>query len=52
MIIIPLKVGHRRLASKTPFKWRFTGMSMMAQHLMLTDFSGDPDQYCQTPYIL
>ena len=31
-IQIPLKVGHHRPASETPFKWRFTGGPMMAQH--------------------
>ena len=29
---IPLKVGHHRPASETPFKWRFAGGPMMAQH--------------------
>ena len=46
---IPLKAGHHRPASETPFKWRFhhrpasetpfkwrfAGVPMMAQHLML-----------------
>ena len=42
MIQIPLKAGHRRPSSETPF----AGVPMMAQHLMLTDFSGDPaDHY-------
>ena len=31
-IQIPLKSGHHRPASETPFKWCFAGMSMMAQH--------------------
>ena len=38
-IQIPLKVGHHRPSgetpwpsSETPFKWRFTGGPMMAQH--------------------
>ena len=31
-IQIPLKSGHHRPASETPFKWYFAGMSMMAQH--------------------
>ena len=30
MIQIPLKVGHHRPASETPFKWRFAGGPMMA----------------------
>ena len=29
---IPLKSGHHRPASETPFKWRFAGVPMMAQH--------------------
>ena len=49
-IQIVLKAGHHWTASKTPFKWRFPGGSMMAQHLMpawhLCDFSRDLDQYC------
>ena len=31
---IPLKAGHHRPASETPFKWRFAGMSMMFEHCM------------------
>ena len=31
-IQIPLKSGHHRPASETPFKWRFAGVQMMAQH--------------------
>ena len=31
-IQIPLKLGHHRLASEMPFKWRFTDGPMMAQH--------------------
>ena len=31
-IQIPLKVGHHRCTSKTPFKWRFAGGPMLAQH--------------------
>ena len=27
-----LKAGHYRPASEMPFKWRFTGGPMMAQH--------------------
>ena len=34
-IQMPLKSGHNRPASATPFKWRFAGMPMMAQHWML-----------------
>ena len=34
-IKIALKAGHHRPASETPFKWRFAGGPMMAQHLML-----------------
>ena len=29
---IPLLAGHHRPASETPFKWRFVGGQMMAQH--------------------
>ena len=29
---VPLLVGHQRPASETPFKWRFAGGQMMAQH--------------------
>ena len=31
-IQIPLLAGHHRPASETPFKWRFAGGPMMAQH--------------------
>ena len=31
-IQIPLLAGHQRPASETPFKWRFAGGPMMAQH--------------------
>ena len=31
-IEILLLAGHRRPASETPFKWRFAGVPMMAQH--------------------
>ena len=31
-IQIPLLAGHRRLASETPFQWRFAGRQMLAQH--------------------
>ena len=34
-IQIPLKTGHIRPASETPFKWRFAGGPMMAQRWML-----------------
>ena len=44
---IPLKAGHHRPASETPFKWRFAGEPMVAQHWMQAwqpcDFPGDPD---------
>ena len=29
---VPLKSGLHRPASETPFKWRFAGVQMMAQH--------------------
>ena len=29
---IPLSAGHHRPASKTPFKWRFAGVPVMAKH--------------------
>ena len=28
----PLSVGHHWPASETPFKWRFAGVPLMAQH--------------------
>ena len=31
-IKIPLLAGSHQPASETPFKWRFAGVSMMAQH--------------------
>ena len=31
-IQIPLKAGHHRPASETPFKWHFAGGLMMAQN--------------------
>ena len=31
-IQIPLLADHQRPASKTPFKWRFAGGPMVAQH--------------------
>ena len=31
-IQIPLLAGHQRPTSKMPFKWRFAGGQMMAQH--------------------
>ena len=31
-ILVPLKSDHHRPASKTPFKWRFAGVPMMAQY--------------------
>ena len=34
-IQIPLLAGHQRSTSVTPFKWRFAGGPMMAQHGML-----------------
>ena len=34
-IEMPLKVGHHRLASETPLKWRFTGMPIMTHHWIL-----------------
>ena len=34
-IQIQLLAGHERTASETPFKWRFAGGPMMAQHGML-----------------
>ena len=32
-IQLPLKAGHDRSASETPFKWRFAGGPMIAQHV-------------------
>ena len=34
-IQIPLLAGHQRPTSETPFKWRFAGGPMLAQHWML-----------------
>ena len=31
-IQIALSAGHHRPASETPFKWRFAGVLVMAQH--------------------
>ena len=31
----PLYAGHHWPASETPFKWRFAGVPLMAQHRML-----------------
>ena len=31
-IQIPLLAGHHRPAIETPFKWRYAGVPMMAQH--------------------
>ena len=43
--------GPSSAASETPFKWRFAGGSMVAQHRKLArklcGFTGDPDQYCK-----
>ena len=48
-------MGHYRPASESPFKWRFAGVPMVTQNLMLAwklcDFSGDPDEYCNEIYI-
>ena len=35
VIQIPLKAGHHRSASETPFQWRSAGVPMMAQHWKL-----------------
>ena len=53
----PLKAGYYRPASKTPLKWRFAGMPMMAQHWILAwllrDFSGGSGPvFAKKPYIL
>ena len=37
-IQIPLKLGHHRPASETPFKWRLAGGQIMAEHWMLAWF--------------
>ena len=43
-IQLPLLTSHQRPVIETPFKWRFTGGPMMAQHWMLNwklcDFKG------------
>ena len=46
---MPLKVGHHRPSSETPFKWRFAGAnngSPLKAGLVALCFLGDPDQYC------
>ena len=50
-IQIPLKSGHHWPASKTPFKWCFTGVPMMAQHWMLGIFQGIRTSISKKPYI-
>ena len=37
-IKIPIKAGHYRPASEKPFKWRFEGGQIMAQHCWLGSF--------------
>ena len=37
-IQIPLKAGHQRPASETPFKWRFAGWPPMTQTWLLCFF--------------
>ena len=39
-IQIPLKAGHHRPTSETPFKWHFAGGSMMAQNWSNAGFVG------------
>ena len=39
-IQIPLKAGHHRLASETPFKWRFGRRPIMVQHLIFMIYQG------------
>ena len=43
-------LGHHWHASKTPFKWHFTGVLMMAQHWMLI-FQGIWIRIAKKPYI-
>ena len=38
IIQIPLLAGHLRPAIETPFKWRFAGVPMRAQHVRIQDF--------------
>ena len=53
-IQIPLLTGHQRPASETPFKWRFAGGPMIAQHGMLAwyfvIFQGIPTSIAKEPY--
>ena len=50
-----IKICYHRPACKTPHKWRFAGMPMIAQHCIpawyFCDFTGDPEQYRTEPYI-
>ena len=52
---LPLKAGHHWLASETPFKWRFAGVPMMAQHWILAwqlcDFQGIRTSIAENRYI-
>ena len=54
-IQIPLKTGHLVLASKTPFKWRFTGGPIVANiECWLSSFvifQGIPTSIAKKPYI-
>ena len=50
---IPLKAGHHRSASETPFKWRFSGGPILAQHWMvaLWFFRWSEPALLKKPYI-
>ena len=49
----PLYAGHHWPASETPFKWRFAGVPLMAQHRMLAwqlcDFEGNRTSMLRNP---
>ena len=47
---IPLKAGHNRPASETPFKWRFTGVPMNAGLAAMCFFSGSVTVLLKTLY--
>ena len=48
-------MGHHWPASETPFKWRFTGVPIMAEHFMLVGsfeiFQGIQTSIAKKPYI-
>ena len=49
---MPLKAGHHRPTSKTPFKWCFAGGLNMAQHGMLAQYLCDFSVLLRNPTAL